>query len=62
LYQQYLKKYDEAVATSSKPIQEPVKQSTKQPMEKQKELRYAKSLLKVKAEGPSESYHFGSTG
>ena len=32
--QSYLKKYDEVVASLSKPIQEPTKQSTKQPVEK----------------------------
>jgi len=40
--QQYLKKYDEAMASSSKLIQEPVKQSTKQPVEKQKEFAMLK--------------------
>ena len=56
--QHYLKKCDEAVAISSKPIQELVKQSMKQPVEKQKELRYAKSLPKDKAEGQLEPYRF----
>ena len=44
------------VANPPKPTQEPTKQSTKQPMEKQKELRYAKVLLKNKAEGSSAPY------
>ena len=44
------------VANSPKPTQELTKQSTKQPVEKQKELQYAKSLLKDKAKGAP--YHF----
>jgi len=36
--QSYLKKYDEMVANLSKLTLEPTKQSTKQPVEKQKEL------------------------
>jgi len=36
--QSYLKKYDKMVTNPPKPTPEPNKQSTKQPMEKQKEL------------------------
>ena len=42
--QLYLKKYDEMVANLPKPTPEPTKPSTKQPVEKKKELRYAKTL------------------
>ena len=42
--QSYLKKYEEMVANPLKPTPEPTKQSTKQPVEKQKELQYAKAL------------------
>jgi len=43
---QYLKQYDQLVAISSQPGKETTEQSTKQPMDKQKELRYAKALQK----------------
>jgi len=56
--QSYLKKYDEMVANSLKPTSEPTKQFMKQPVEKQKELWYAKALSKDKAEGSSRPYHF----
>jgi len=56
--QSYLKKYDEVVASPSKPTQEPTKQSTKQPVEKQKEIQYAKTLPKDKAEESSTPYRF----
>jgi len=46
------------VASPSKLTQEPIKQSTKQHMEKQKEFRYAKTVLKDKAEGSSALYRF----
>jgi len=46
--QLYLKKYDEMVANPSKLTPEPTKQSTKQPMEKQKELRYSKPYRRIK--------------
>ena len=46
------------MANLPKPTHEPTKQSTKQPVEKQKEIRYAKALLKDKAEGTSAPYHF----
>jgi len=36
--QSYLKKYDEMVENPPKPTSEPTKQSTKQPMEKQKKI------------------------
>ena len=51
--QSYLKKYDELAANSLKLTPKPTKQSTKQPVEKQKEIRYAKALPKDKAEGTS---------
>jgi len=53
-----MKKYDEMVANSPKPTSELTKQSTKQPVEKQKEIRYAKALLKDKVEGSSAPYCF----
>ena len=56
--QSYLKKYDKIVANPLKPTPEPTKQSTKQPVEKQKELRYAKALSKDKAGGSSRPDHF----
>ena len=46
------------VANPLKPTPESTKQSTKQPVEKQKEFRYAKALSKDKAEGSSRPYHF----
>jgi len=58
LSQSYLKKYDKMVANLPKPTLEPTKQSTKQPVEKQKELRYAKVLRKNKAEGSLAPYYF----
>ena len=42
----------------SKQDKEAVKQFTKQPMEKKKELRYAKDLQKDKEEGSSTAFHF----
>ena len=56
--QSYLKKYDEMVANPPKATPEPTKQSMKQPAEKQKEIPYAKALLKDKAEGISAPYRF----
>ena len=56
--QWYLKNYDEEVANPPKPAPEPTKQSTKQHVEKQKELRYSKALLKDKMEGSSAPYRF----
>ena len=56
--QSYLKKYDEMVANPPNPTPEPTKQSMKQFVEKQKEIRYAKALPKDKAEGSSASYRF----
>ena len=46
------------VANPLKPTPEPTKQSMKQTMEKQKELRHAKALSKDKAEGSLRPYHF----
>jgi len=43
---QYLKQYDQLVASSSQPVKETAEQSTKQPVDKQKKLRYAKALQK----------------
>jgi len=56
--QSYLKKYNELVANPSGPTSEPTKPSAKQPVEKQKELRYSKALPKDKAEGTSAPYRF----
>jgi len=56
--QSYLKKYDELTANPPKPTLEPTKPSAKQPVEKQKELRYARALPKDKAEGTSTPYRF----
>ena len=53
-----MKKYDELAANPAKPTLEPTKPSTKQPVEKQKEFRYSKALLKDKAEGSSTPYRF----
>jgi len=54
--QSYLKKYDEMVGNPPKTT--PTKQSTRQPVEKQKEIQYDKALLKDKAEGSSAPYRF----
>jgi len=56
--QSYLKKYDEMVANLPKSTPEPTKQSMKQLVEKQKEIRYAKALSKNKSEGSSAPYRF----
>ena len=56
--QSYLKKYDKLVANLPKPTPEPTKPSTKKPVEKQKELRYSKALLKDNVEGSSTPYRF----
>jgi len=46
--QSYLKKYDGIMANPPGPTAEPIKPSAKQPVEKQKELRYSKALPKDK--------------
>jgi len=46
------------VENSPKSTAELTKQSTKQPVEKKKAIRYAKALPKDKAEGSSAPYHF----
>jgi len=51
--QSYMKKYNEMVKNQPKPTPEPTQPSTKQPVEKQKELRYSKALPKDKTEGSS---------
>ena len=56
--QSYLKKYDEIVASPPKPTTESAKPSTKQPVEKHKELRFSKALLKDNVEGSTTPYHF----
>ena len=56
--QSNLKKYDEMVVNSPKSTAELTKQSTKQPVEKKKAIRYAKALPKDKAEGSSAPYRF----
>jgi len=53
-----LKKYDELVANPPKPTLEPTKLSTKQPVEKQKELQCSKALPKDNTEGSSTHYRF----
>jgi len=54
----YLKKYVKMVANPPKPTSEPAKQSLKQPVEKQKKIRYSKALPKDKMEGSSVPYRF----
>ena len=56
--QSYLKKYDEMVASPPKPTTEPTKTSVKQPVEKQKELQFFKTLPKNNAKGSPTPYHF----
>ena len=56
--QSYLKKYNEMVASPPKPIPETIKPSAKQPVEKQKEIRYTRALPKDKTEGISAPYRF----
>jgi len=56
--QSYLKKYDDMVTNPPKPTSEQTKPSTKQPVEKQKEFRYCKALLKDKAKESSALYRF----
>ena len=51
--QSYLKKYDEMVANPPKPIPELTKQFMKQPVKKQKEIRYAKALSCLLYTSPS---------
>jgi len=53
-----LKKYDEIVATPPKPTTESAKPSTKQPVERKKELRFSKALSKDNAEGSTIPYRF----
>ena len=55
---QYLKKYDEAVASLAKPTKETTEQSTKQPVEKQKELCYTKALQKDDAEWSTTPFRY----
>ena len=56
--QSYLKKYDDMVANPPKFTSEPTKLSIKQPVEKQKKLRYSKTLPKDITEGSSAPYRF----
>ena len=56
--QSYLKRYDEMMAIPPKPTTESAKPSTKQPVEKQKELQFSKALLKDNAEGSTTPYRF----
>jgi len=51
-------KYDKMVANPPKPTQKLTKQSTKQPVEKQMELQYARALPKDKTKGSSAPYRF----
>ena len=54
--QSYLKKYDEMVAAPPKPATESAKPSTKQPVDRQKELQFSKALSKDNAEGSKTPY------
>ena len=56
--QPYLKKYGDTAATLPGPTAEPAKPSTKQPVEKQKELRFSRVLSKDIAEGSTAPYRF----
>jgi len=56
--QSSLKKYDGIVANPPEPTAEPTKPSAKQLVEKQKDLRHSKALLKDEAGGTSGPYHF----
>ena len=56
--QSYLKKYNEMVASPPKPTTESAKPSTKQLVEKQKELRFSKAFPKDNAEGSTTPYRF----
>ena len=56
--QSYLKKYGEVAVTPPRPTAEPAKTSTKQPGEKQKELRFSRVLSKDVAEGSTTPYRF----
>ena len=56
--QSYLKKYDEMMASPPKRTTESAKSSTKQPVERQKELRFSKVLSKDIAEGSTTPYRF----
>ena len=56
--QSYLKKYDAMAPVPPKPAMESAKPSTKQPVEKQKELRFSKVLSKDVAEGSTAPYRF----
>ena len=46
------------VASHPKPTAESAKPSAKQPVEKQKELRFSNALPKDNAEGSTTPYHF----
>ena len=54
---EYLKLYGELVANSPQPAEEAIEQSTRPSVEKQKELRYVKSLPKS-GTGPSTPFCF----
>ena len=53
-----MKKYDELAVNLPKTTSEPTKPSTKELVEKQKELRHFKALPKDKPEGLSAPYRF----
>ena len=59
--QQFLKKYDESVVSSSKPMKELTRQPMKQLIEKRKELRYSKTLQKGNIERSSTSFLFDAS-
>jgi len=54
----YLKKYDEMVASPPKPTTKSAKPSTKQLVEKQKELKFSKALPKENTKGSTTPYRF----
>ena len=56
--QSYLKKYDEMAPIPPKPAAESAKPSTKQPVERQKELLFSKILSKDVTEGSTTPYRF----
>ena len=56
--QPYLKQYGETAATPPQPAAEPTKPSAKQPVEKQKEIRFSRALQKGIAEGSTSPYRF----
>ena len=56
--QAYLKQYGEPAVAPPQPTAEPVRPSTKPPVEKQKETRFSRALQKGIAEGSTAPYRF----